>query len=221
MNSFNTTYGEPALGGHANARDRALLGPVMVTSYVAITVSFAALGAYLGRDLSGTAGQALFVVAFALIVGLNAASVKCREQPAIALPFALGLVLGLATAPLIAHYADADPAAVWQAAGTTAALVATLAVYTTRGDLTTRTRALFWALLALIAFGVVSIVVSIPSHAIHAVAGLVILGGFTIFDFNRRRRSTPDAAIPIAASIVPRHFQHFLLVAELFGGRRE
>jgi hypothetical protein len=40
---------------------------------------------------------------------------------------------------------------------------------------------------------------------------VVIFGVFTIVDFNRLRRSTPDAAVPIAAGI-------FL---DLFGGRRD
>ena len=65
-------------------------------------------------------------------------------------------------------------------------------------------RTLFWALLGPIAFGIVAIFVSIPgSTLICAVAGLGIFGAFTIFDFNRLRRSTPDAAVPIAAAIFP------------------
>jgi hypothetical protein len=35
----------------------------------------------------------------------------------------------------------------------------------------------------------------------YAVAGLVIFGAFTIFDFNRLRRTTADGAVVIAASI--------------------
>jgi hypothetical protein len=49
------TFDGPAVGGRASERDaRGLLGQVM--GYVAATVGFAALGAYLGRDLSGAAG---------------------------------------------------------------------------------------------------------------------------------------------------------------------
>jgi hypothetical protein len=51
MCTFNATYDEPNLGAEAIAHDRArkLLGQVM--GNVVVTVGFAALGAYLGRDL--------------------------------------------------------------------------------------------------------------------------------------------------------------------------
>src|SRR3954464_1402883 len=102
-------YPDSAIGSKPAARDQAreLLGPVM--GYVAVTVGFAALGAYLGRDLSGATGLVLFIGAFACIFGLNFAAAKGREQLAIALLFGLGLLLGLAVAPVLADYADADP----------------------------------------------------------------------------------------------------------------
>ena len=223
MSTFNTTYDDPALGGEAIAHDaRKLLGQVM--GYVAVTVAFAALGAYLGRDLSGGIGLLLILATIPVVLGLHVAADKGREQLAIGLLFGLGLLLGLGVAPVIADYADADPSALWQAAGATAAFVAALGAYgyATRRDLSSWARPLFWALLALIVFGIVAIFVSIPGgNVIYAVAGLVIFGGFTIFDFNRLRRSTPDAAVPIAAGIFLDVFNVFLLVLDLFGGRRD
>jgi modulator of FtsH protease len=223
MSMFDSTYDSPALEAEATPRDtHALLGQVM--GYVAVTAAFAALGAYLGRDLSGGAGLLLFIAAFAVIVGLNVAVARGREQLAIVLLFGLGLLLGLAVAPVIADYADADPAALRQAAGATAAFVAAVGAYgyATRRDLSAWGRTLFWALLALIVFGIIAIFVSIPAgNVIYAVAGLVIFGGFTIIDFNRLRRSGPDAAVPIAASIFLDVFNIFLLALDLFGGRRD
>jgi FtsH-binding integral membrane protein len=221
MSTFTDTHDDgPALGAGAVERDsRALLGQVM--GFVAITVGFSALGAYLGRDLSGGTGLVLFLGAFACVFALNVAAAKGREQLAIGLLFGLGLLLGLAVAPVIADYADADPSAVWQAAGTTAAFVAGLGAYgyATRRDLSSWARPLFWALLALIAFGIVAIFVSIPNgHVIYAVAGLGIFGAFTIFDFNRLRRARPDGAVVIAASIFLDIFNIFLLLLNLFGG---
>jgi hypothetical protein len=100
MSSVKTTYDDPALAGKAIARDQAreLLGQVM--GYVAVAVGFAALGAYLGRNLSGGAGLLFFIGAFACIFGLNIAAAKGREQLAIGLLFGLGLLLGLAVAPV-------------------------------------------------------------------------------------------------------------------------
>jgi Inhibitor of apoptosis-promoting Bax1 len=137
VSTAGTTVDRPPLDAKAIARDEAreLSGKVM--GYVAVTVGFAALGAYLGRDLSGATGLVLFIAAFACIIGLNIAAAKGREQLAIGLLFGLGLLLGLAVAPLIAEYASADPSALWQAAGATAGFVAACGAYgyATRRDL--------------------------------------------------------------------------------------
>ena len=78
------------------------------------------------------------------------------------------------------------------------------------------------ALLGLIVLGIVLIFVSIPqAHVIYSVLGLGIFGAFTIFDFNRLRRSNPTGAVPIAASIFLDIFNVFLLLLQLFGGRRD
>jgi FtsH-binding integral membrane protein len=224
MSTLNATHDSPALAGEAVAHDRsrALLGQVM--GYVAVTVAFAALGAYLGRDLDGVTGLVLFLGTIPILIGLNSAASKGRNQLAIGLLFGLGLLLGLAVGPVIADVANADPAAPWQAAGATAAFVAAAGAYgyATRRDLSSWGRALFWALLGLIAFGIVAIFASIPNeNIIYAVAGIVIFGAFTIFDFNRLRRSTPDAAVPIAAGIFLDVFNVFLLALDLFGGERD
>src|SRR5215208_4797029 len=223
MSTFKTTYDGPALAGDAIPQDRAraLLGQVM--GYVAVTVAFAALGAYLGRDLNGAIGLVLLIGTIPVVVGLNIAATKGRGQLAIGLLFGLGLLLGLAVSPVIADYATGDPSALWQAAGATAAFVASTGAYgyATRRDLSSWGRTLFWALLGLIAFGIVAIFVSIPNeNVIYAAAGLVIFGAFTIFDFNRLRRSTADAAVPIAAGIFLDVFNIFLLALSLFGGGR-
>src|SRR4051812_15892954 len=224
MSTLKTTYDDRALAIEPVARDQArgLLGQVM--GLVAVAVAFAALGAYLGRDLSGGTGLVLFLGAFACLFGLNAAAAKGREQLAIGLLFGLGLLLGLAVAPVIADYAKTDPSALWQAAGTTAAFVAACGAYgyATRRDLSSWGRTLFWALLALIAFGIVAIFVSIPaSNIIYAVAGLGIFGAFTIYDFNRLRRSKGGgSAVVIASGIFLDIFNVFLLFLDLFGGGR-
>ena len=192
--------------------------------YVAVTVGFTALGAYLGRDLGGATGLLLFVVAFGAVLGLNVAVAKAHEQLAIGLLFGLGLLLGLAVAPTIADYAGADPSALWEAAGATAAFVAALGAYgyATRRDVSSWARPLSWALLALIVFGIAAIVISIPGgNVVYALAGLGIFGAFTIVDFNRLRQEQPDAAVLIAAGIFLDIFNIFLLLLDVFGGRRD
>jgi FtsH-binding integral membrane protein len=222
------TYEELGYGGATVTRDRdrdrtrAVFGQVM--GLVALTVGCAALGAYIGRNLTGGTGLLMFIGAFACIFGLNAAASRGHEQLAVGLLFGLGLVLGLAVGPVLAVYAKSQPSVLWQAAGATAAFVGALGAYgyATRRDLSSWARTLFWALLALIVFGVVLIFVSIPhAHIIYAVLGLVIFGGFTILDFNRLRRANAASAVPIAAGIFLDIFNVFLFMLRLFGGGRD
>jgi FtsH-binding integral membrane protein len=199
---------------------RAVFGQVM--GLVGVTVGFFALGAYLGRDLSGGVGLALFVAGFACAFGLNIAS-RRSESLAIALLFAMGLLLGMALGTTLAYYAESNPQVLWQSAGATALFVGALGSYgyATKRDLSTWARTLFWALIALIVFGIVLIFVNIPGgQLIYAVLGLVIFGAYTIFDFNRLRRANMDASVPIAAGIFLDVVNIFLFFLTIFGGGR-
>src|ERR1700749_672890 len=121
--SFTRDY---ALRDQALTRDqtRGVFGQVM--GLVALTVGCTALGAYIGRNLSGGTGILFFFVAIACVFGLQFASAQGREQLAITLLFGLGFFIGMAVGPVLAVYVSADPAAVWQAAGATALMVAGL-----------------------------------------------------------------------------------------------
>jgi uncharacterized protein len=220
--SFDRDY---TLGGRGGVltRDetRGVFGQVM--GLVALTVGCTALGAYIGRNLSGGSAFPLFIGAFACVFGLQFASRRGREQLAIGLLFGVGLLLGLAFGPILAVYAKDNPAVLWQAAGATGAFVGGLGAlgYATRRDLSSWARTLFWSLLALIVFGLVAIFVSIPgANIIYAVAGLAIFGGFTIFDFNRLRRANMASSVVIAASIFLDIFNVFLFFLRIFGGGR-
>jgi modulator of FtsH protease len=217
----SSSYRPVTHAGRIVERDtvRTVFGQTM--GLVALTVGCAALGAYIGRNLTGGTGIALFIGAFACIFGLNFATARGHEQLAIALLFGMGLLLGMAVGPVLAVYAKAQPAALWQSAGATAAFVGALGSYgyATRRDLSSWARGLFWALLALIVFGIVGIFVAIPhGNVIYAVAGLVIFGAFTMFDFNRLRRANMQSAVPIAAGIFLDIFNVFLFMLRLFGG---
>jgi FtsH-binding integral membrane protein len=216
--SFTRQY---AVDDRAYARDqtRGVFGQVM--GLVALTLGCTALGAYVGRDFTGGAGIFFLFAMFGCVFGLNIAASRGHEQLAIALLFGLGLVLGIAVAPLLNYYAKADPGALYQAAGSTALFVGGLGAYgyATRRDLSSWYRTLFWALLGLIAFGLVALFVAIPhANIIWAVAGLIIFGGFTIIDFNRLRHARMASSVQIAASIFLDVFNVFLFFLALFGG---
>jgi modulator of FtsH protease len=201
------------------ADERAVFGQTM--GLVAFTVGFFALGAYIGRDLSGGTGLVLMLLGFVPLIALNFAVRRGAQSLAVVLLFAFGLLFGIGLGPVLNQYAQADPAAVWQAGGATALFVAGFGAYgyATRRDLSTLGRVAFWALLALIVFGIVLIFVSIPGgNIIYAVLGLVIFAALTTFDFNRLRRSGIDMAPLLAASIFLDVVNVFLFFLQIFGG---
>jgi modulator of FtsH protease len=200
-------------------QSRSVFGQVM--GLVAVTFGFAALGAYLGRNIAGGGGIIFFLGAFAALFGLQFAVAKGREQLAIGLLFGVGLLLGLAISPIIVFYTTTDPGAVYQAAGATAGFTAILGSYgyATRRDLSRYYRAFFWALIGLIVFGLVLTFVAIPNgNVIYSVLGLIIFGGLTAFDFQRMRNAGMTDAPLIAASIFLDIFNIFLFFLSLFGG---
>ena len=82
-------------------------------------------------------------------------------------------------------------------------------------------RYLFWALLALIVFGIVMIFVNIPGGYVIYDLGLVIFAGYTMYDFQRiRRAKNPDDAVYLAASIFVDVLNIFLLILNLLGASR-
>ncbi|MGZ4168106.1 MAG: Bax inhibitor-1/YccA family protein [Solirubrobacteraceae bacterium] len=216
--SFTRQY---ALRDQALTRDqtRGVFGQVM--GLVALTVGCTALGAFITRNTTGGTGILFFIAAFACIFGLQFANARGREQLAIGLLFGLGLFIGMAVGPVLNAYAKAEPNALYQAAGATALFTAGLGAfgYATRRDLSSWARTLFWALVALIVFGLITLFVAIPgANVIYALLGLVVFGGFTVFDFNRLRRTTMGGSVPIAASIFLDVFNVFLFFLSLFGG---
>ena len=180
----------------------ALFGQTM--GYVAATAGFFALGAYAGRDLSYGWAFVGFIAAFACLIGMNFTA-RQSGSASVGLLFAVGLLLGLAMSPTLVYYAGANPRALWQAGGATALFVAGCgaAGYATRRDLSGVARMGFWALVALIMFGVLMIFVNIPRGALaYSILGLVIFAGLTMSDFQRLRRSKDiDSAPLMAASI--------------------
>ena len=211
------------MGTEARGQAHALFSQTM--GYVAATAGLFAAGAWLGRNLSGGVGIVAFIAAFACLIGMRFAA-KRSAQLTVGLLAAFGLLIGLAVAPTVAYYGSMDPRALWEAGGATALFIAGFgsAGYATRRDLSAIARVSFWALVALIVFGIVLIFVNIPhGELVYSVLGLVIFAGFTMFDFQRLRTNTDAAIAPLlAASIFLDLLNVFLLFLEIFsGGRRD
>jgi FtsH-binding integral membrane protein len=211
MNSAGYAVGLPSY------RTQALFGRVM--ALVALTVGFATLGVYLGRNLGGAQWFVAWLIALGCLVGLNVANARGNHGLAMALLFAFGLLIGASVASTINYYSATDPTAVRQAFGATALFVGGLGCggYAIRRDLSFLYRTLFWLLLALIGAGIVLIFVRIPAaYTIYALAGLAIFGLYTVVDFNRLRRAGSEEAIPLAAGIFLDVLNIFLLFLRLF-----
>jgi FtsH-binding integral membrane protein len=214
----------------AGYRDEGMFGSVetvgaagvfgQVMGLVAVTLCFFTLGAYLGREITEGASIICFIGGFICIIGLNFA--RRSEALSITLLFAAGVLLGLGLGGVLNSYVEAEPDAVWQAAAATALFVGALGTtgYAIRKDLSSGYKVLFFLLLALIVFGLVTVFVSIPAgNVIYALLGLAIFGGYTVLDFNRMRRAGMQEAVPLAAGIFLDVVNIFLFFLRLFGGR--
>jgi FtsH-binding integral membrane protein len=186
---------------------------------VAVTTGFFALFAYLGRNMTGGLAILFWIIAFIALISMN---FTVRRSPglSVGLLFLVGALLGLALAPTLAYYGAMNPQAVWQAGGATALFIAGFgaAGYATRRDLSVFYRLFFFALIALIAFGIVLIFVNIPhGDLIYSILGLVIFAGLTMFDFQRLRRTKDLNSAPlIAASIFLDALNVFLFFLRIF-----
>jgi modulator of FtsH protease len=206
-----------SVGTTARDRTHTLFGQTM--GYVAATTGFFALGSYVGRHLSGGWAIVWFIVAFACLIAMNF-TVRRSAALTVGLLLAFGATLGLAMAPTLVYYASTNPQALWQAGGATALFIAGFgaAGYATRRDLSGIARLCFWALIALIVFGIVLIFVRIPNgELIYSVLGLLIFAGLTAFDFQRLRRSKNIESAPLlAASIFLDALNVFLFFLRIF-----
>jgi FtsH-binding integral membrane protein len=214
-------YGGYGNGGYVGVltRDqtRSLFSQTM--GYVALTAAVFALGAYVGRGLSYGLGFVWFIAAFICLIAMNF-TVRRSQQLTVVLLCAFGLLIGLAMSPVLLYYAGTELRALWSAGGATALFIAGFgaAGYATRRDLSALARVSFFALLALIIFGIVLIFVRIPhGDLIFAVIGLVIFAGFTMFDFQRLRTSKDIRSAPLlAASIFLDILNVFLFFLRIF-----
>ena len=131
-----------------------------VMGLVAFTMAFAALGAYVARDLTGGTGFLFFIVAIGCIFGLNGAASRGREQLAIGLLFGHG--------PAARHVRGADPQLLREyrarrrlpGGGLDRLFVALMGGigYTTQRDLSPLARALLIPFIVVLVFGLIATV---------------------------------------------------------------
>jgi len=210
------TYGQ----GTLDYRDqtRTLFGQTM--GLVAATAGFFALGAYAGRNLTHAVGIGAYIAAFVVLMIMRFAARRSAGASTVLLMI-FGVLIGVASAPVLAYYASTNPRILWQAGGATALFVAAFGSigYLTRRNLFWLARVSFVALLLLLVFGIVLIFVHIPHGSlIYAVIGLVVFAGLTMVDFQRLRRTQGLNNAPlIAASIFLDALNIFFFFLRIFG----
>ena len=150
---------------------------------------------------------------------------RASEGITVSLLFAFGFLLGTASAPTLAYVVDAEPDVVWQAGVATALFVAGFGIggYSTKRDLAPLSRVLLWALIALIAFGVVLVFVELPGGSVvYALLGLMVFAGYVLVDFQRLRGGGEIESAPLlAASIFLDILNVFEFFLTLFGRSRD
>lgn len=198
-------------------RTRTLFSQTM--GFVALTSAVFAAGAYVGRHLSYSLGIVWFIAALVCLIAMRF-TVSRSQQATVGLLVGFGLLIGLALAPTLAYYANANPGALAESGTATALFIGGFgaAGYATRRDLSAIARICFFALIALIIFGIVLVFVNIPHGAvIYSALGLVIFAGFTMFDFQRLRTSKNMNSAPLlAASIFLDVLNVFLFFLRIF-----
>ena len=217
-------YASPAYQGYAT-RDQTAALFAQTMGLVALTAAVFAAGAYAGRHLSEGAAIVSWIAAFVVLMIMSFAARRSSPALATGLLVVFGILMGVASAPTLYWYGSTDPQILWQAGGATALFIGVFGAvgYTTRRDLSNVVRFAFFALIALLIFGIAAIFVHIP-HAslIYAIIGLVIFAALTMGDFQRLRRSKDIASAPLmAASIFLDALNVFLFFLRIFGGGRD
>jgi FtsH-binding integral membrane protein len=217
-------YASPAYQGYAT-RDQTAALFAQTMGLVALTAAVFAAGAYAGRHLSEGAAIVSWIAAFVVLMIMNFAARRSSPALATGLLVVFGILMGIASAPTLYWYGSTDPQILWQAGGATALFIAVFGAvgYTTRRDLSNVVRFAFFALIALLIFGIVLIFVHIP-HAslIYAILGLVIFAALTMGDFQRLRRTKNMSSAPlIAASIFLDVLNVFFFFLRIFSGSRD
>ena len=195
-----------------------LLGQVMFL--VAVALGFAALGAWLGRDLAiGTARIISFVGLGMLLISSFAGSIFRQGSFAMGWLFATATAIGLGLGPVLNYFVSVESSAVTQAAAGTAATVAGAGAL---GFMLSKDLAPWMRPLSLIVFVAcaATIVISLVSGPISPIlSGVIYLlsAALIVVDFNYlRKHGTENDTIWLATGIFVSIINIFLSLLNIF-----
>jgi FtsH-binding integral membrane protein len=212
-----TDYASRA-GARAQVTTATLLGQVMFL--VAIAIGFTVLGTYIGRDLSGGTALICFFAGFGMLLLQAFGGERFRVGTfAIGWLYAIALLIGLGLGPSISYVIDTQPAAVTQAAGSTALITLGMGSlgFVLSKDLAPWMRPLSFVILGAVVVSFVLLLVGgggnpIISIVIGGVSALLIM-----VDFNYlRKHGTENDAVWLATGIFVSIINIFLSLLNLF-----
>ena len=203
--------------------ERSLLSRVLGWLGLSLALTVGGYYLYTAGFLTGTSPIVFFIVAIALIFGIQWAS-RSNQTLAVALFAAFSVVEGLFIAPVVAIYVQNQPDVVGNALlGTVGIfLVAAAVVYLTSINLEAWGRWLLGALLVGILLSVATLIfhLGISQLAISMFLGVVFVG-LTFFDFWRvkAQRAGDNNSLLLALSLYLDFINLFLILLRVFGRR--
>ena len=206
--------------GVASMSTQSLLGQVLGISGAGFLITAAA--AYLFQGIAYGPSLIAMLVGFGLLLAINAT----RNNAALSLLlfYAFAFCEGIGIAPVIGAYLQTvGPAVVINAAATTGMGMLVLAglVFLTSIDFSKLQGIAFFALIALVLVGIVSIFIRFIHPETYAWLTLVVFTMLVLVDFARIRAGGQGlTAVQLATSIYLDAINIFLALLQIFGGRR-
>lgn len=195
-----------------------LLG--QVSFLVAVSIAFCALGTVVGRDLAiGTARILSFVGLGMLLVSAFAGQRFRVGAFAIGWLYATALMIGLGLGPVIKYFAETDQAALTQAAGGTALVVAGMGAlgFALSKDLARWMRPLSFVVLGAVLVSIVLLMVGSAGNPILSmVIGLASAALIAVYFNYLRKHGTENDAVWLATGIFVSVVNIFLSLLNLF-----
>ena len=211
----------------AFGRQRAAAGDIstaqllgQVSFLVAVALAFCALGTYVGRDLAIGTARILSFVGLGMLILASFAGQRFRVGAfAIGWLYATALMIGLGLGPVIKYFAETDQAALTQAAGGTALVVAGMGAlgFALSKDLAPWMRPLSFIVLGAVVVSIVLLMVGSAGNPVLSIIIGLASAALIAVDFNYLRKHGTEAdAVWLATGIFVSIINIFLALLNLF-----
>jgi modulator of FtsH protease len=215
-------YEARTIGPEGVAVARSDVGALMaqVMFLVAVALGFAALGSWIGRELTEGAAMGCFFAGFGMLIAANFSERLRVGTLAVVWLYSIALLIGLGIAPALNQLLTVQPDVVSTAAGGTAlATVGAGAIgFVVSRDLAAWVRPLGIALLIAVGISIVLLISGTSAPPLLSLAIIVISTGLITVYFNYlRKHATERDAVWLATGIFVAIINIFLSLLNLLG----